>query len=550
VTVQLFFSTKAAPLTRSQELPRRLTLDIGAPVITPPSSAPSAISTSPHYDGFKAPVVQLGGDTGKSFPIIPQEDGISISEPFEIERLEAAHESVGPASSFPQDRMVLQTTVNPPHTIASTLSLLPSPTCDTALKAQEDIRAIGGAEEAPEEGKPLFMAPLGVPHELESLGSDVDGESASPSATGGPLGHTPVASAARVPPSVGVTLPMSPRESVRTLLESLSTPSTTKTTTCIETQDASLGLKPTPGDSSNCLNLIHSIPACQNRAKHNLASPFRSPLKSKKIRDENLPPFSSTDGSMAAKLGSTGKRTPGQFLLPSVPPKKPEFTLTSHFKSNPTCAAKSAFKPLTFKSPLRASAATPITHQSSPIYPSSSGPKKTPSTPIWRSSDNRLATALTIQTLERRLTLLKRAITIKSAHESEERLEDLTRKWQGVARDVSWELWAIVKQNHEDGVGGIVDMGEECDLFTKANGKSGSSDSFRSGWGWDGTDKGQSSMSGGTECGREEEQHQQEDVEKGEDLEYGLTMSVMLRQLGIAESTLGWDEVEGDFKAD
>jgi hypothetical protein len=146
--------------------------------------------------------------------------------------------------------------------------------------------------------------------------------------------------------------------------------------------------------------------------------------------------------------------------------------------------------------------------------------------------------------------LLKRAITIKSAHESEERLEDLTRKWQGVARDVSWELWAIVKQNHEDGVGGIVDMGEECDLFTKANGKSGSSDSFRSGWGWDGTDKGQSSMSGGTECGREEEQHQQEDVEKGEDLEYGLTMSVMLRQLGIAESTLGWDEVEGDFKAD
>jgi hypothetical protein len=97
-------------------------------------------------------------------------------------------------------------------------------------------------------------------------------------------------------------------------------------------------------------------------------------------------------------------------------------------------------------------------------------PKKTASTPIWTPSDNRSATALTIQTLERRLTLLKRAIKIKSEHEGEERLEDLTRKWKDVARDVSWELWAIVKQNNEDGVGGIV---EECGLFTKPSDRMG-----------------------------------------------------------------------------
>jgi hypothetical protein len=227
---------------------------------------------------------------------------------------------------------------------------------------------------------------------------------------------------------------------------------------------------------------------------------------------------------------------------------KPEFTLTSRVKGNFTCAAKSAFKPLTFRSPLRASPATLITSESSVIYPSSSAPKKTASIPIWTPSDNRSATALTIQTLERRLALLKRAIKIRSEHEEEERLEDLIRKWKDVARDVSWELWAIVKQNHEDGTGGIVGTGDECGSFTNPSGKNGFGGRFRSGWGWDDKDKSEITMDGNAKCGEEEEQPQKKDIEKEEGLENRLTMSVMLRQLGIAESTLGWDEVEGDFK--
>lgn len=556
MTVQLFISSEPASLTRSQELPKRLTQDIGAPTITLSSSAPSAPSTSTHCNGSEVPVIASLGD-GTCEPmykcfdpvtVVPQEDEINASESFAIETLEAAlSSSVGPASTRSQNTIVLQPTASTSQSLVSALLISPSSTPYSSYGPQNSIIFTDGTQG----GEPLSIEPMDVLREQNVLGGDVEGNTAFPPSAEGSPEHPAVASAvvsAAVAPSIEVTLPMDQHESVRTSLESPSAPFT-NTKASVETQDAptSLSLEPIPSNSSRPLNSFHSNSADHNRPKHKLASPFRSPLKSKKIRDENLPPSSPMESPTTARLDNTDKQPFGRFLIPPIPPKKPEFTLDPHIKNNSTRAAKSAFKPPTFKSPLRASPATPTTSQSLVTHPPSPVPMRTASTPIWTPSDNRSATALTIQTLERRLTLLKRAIKIKSEHEGEEKLADLTRKWKDVARDVSWELWAIVKQNNEDGVPSIV---EECGLFAKPNDGNGFRGKSRSGWGWDDSAKGESSTDRNAECTEEEEHLQEGDVEKEDEPENKLTMSVMLRQLGIAESTLGWDEAEGDFKVD
>lgn len=558
--MQPFVASESAPFnrTRSQEPPSRLTRDIGAPTITRSSSAPSAISTSTHCNGFDVLVTcPLGDATGgplskssESFTVIPQEDGISVSESSAIERLDTApSSSIGPASNCSQNSVFLQSTADTSQNLISTLLVLPPPTPNPVFGLQEAILVTDGAQEARKDGNSLSIDPMDVLREQTALYGDLEGDSALPSAAKGSPGYKPVASAAVIP-SIEVTLPIDHHGSLRISLESPSTPCTPETKAFIETQGppVSVSLEPPLGNSTEPLNSVHSISAGRNRPKHKLASPFRSPLKSKKIRDENLPPSSPTADSTTAKRDNTGRQPLGQFLLPPFPLKKPEFTPASNVKDKSTRAAKSTYKLPTFKSPLRASPVNP-TSQSLFTYPPSSAHKKTASRPIWTPSDNRPATALTIQTLERRLTLLERAIKIRSEHEGEESLEDLTRKWKEVARDVSWELWAIVKQNHEDGVGGIVNAGEECGLFTKPSDGNGFGGRFRSEWGWDDKGRGESSSDWNTECGKEE-RPQDGDVEKDEEPENGLTMSVMLRQLGIAESTLGWEEAEGDFKAD
>lgn len=556
VTVQPFIISKPAPFTRSQELPRRPTQDINAPTITLSSSAPS-ISTSTHCNRSEVLVASpLGDTTGESMDkssesstAIPQEDGIGVSESFAIEALEPAPSSpIGPASSCSQHNVVLQSTSNSSQNFHSTLLVFP-PTPDPVFGLQEDILLTDGAQETHKVGDPPSINPMDVFCEQAALEGGLEGDSTFLSAAKCSPVYTAVAPAAVVP-SVEITLPMDPHEVLHNSLKSPSAPCTTmETKAFIDTQGppASLSLEALPGDPINPMNSVCPNSTGQIFPKHKLASPFSSPLKSKKLGNENLPPSSPTDDSTTATPDNTDKQPLGQFLLPPVPLKKPEFT-PAHLKNKPTHAAKSAFKPPTFKSPLYVSPATP-TSQNLTIYPSSSASKKTGSTPIWAPSDKRPATALTIQTLERRLALLKRAINIRSEHEGEERLEDLTRKWKDVARDVSWELWAIVKQNHEDGVGGIVNAGEERGLFTNPRDENGPGGRFRSGWGWDDKDKGESSTDWNPECG-EEERPQDGDVEKEDGPEDGLTMSVMLRQLGIAESTLGWEEAEGDFKAD
>ena len=542
--MQFFVSAKPAPLIRSQELPRRLAQDIGAPTITLSSSAPSKISTFTRRGGLEVAVTTpLGEDGGgpmskspEPFIVVMQEDEICISESLAVESLEAASSSpIGPASSHLQDNMDPQSTANTPQISVSPPLVFPSSTPDLSFGPRDDLLVTESAEEAYEDGEPLSIHPTDVFRELDALGGDVEGSSGFLSAAEGSLEHAA--------PSIEVILPMERHESVLTSLESPSTPSSrTKAMAFVEAQGppASLCLEPAPWNSSKPLNSVHATSTGQICPKHKLASPFRSPLRPRKMRDENLPSSSPMEDPTTAKPDNSDKQPRGRFLLPPVPPKKPDFTLGSQVKNNSTPAAKSAFKPPSFKSPLRTSLATPTTSQSSIIYPSTSVPKKTASIPIWTPSDNRSATALTIQTLGRRLALLKRATKIKSEYEGEERLEDLTRKWRDVARDVSWELWAVVKQNHEGGMGGIANEGEGHGLFTKTRDRNGSGGRFTSGWGWDNKDQGEAS----------EENPREEDVVEEEEPEDRLTMGVMLRQLGVAESTLGWDEVEGDFKAD
>ena len=563
--MQPFVTSEPAPFTRtrSQEPPKRLTQDIGAPTITISSSAPSAISTSTPRNGFEVLVTcPLGDATGESmskssdsFAIIPQQDGISVSESLTIEGLEIApSSSIGPSSNCSQDSLVLQSTANASQNFISSLLVFPSPNPDPVFGLQEDILRIVGAQAARKDGNSLSIERMDVLREQAALHGDLEGDSAFPSAAKGSPGCTAVASAvtsAAIVPSVEVTVSRDQHSYLHTSLEAPSTPCpTTEMKAFVETQGppVSASLKPRLSNSTKPWNSVHSISAGRNHPKHKLASPFRSPLKTKKIRNENLPSSSPTADSPIAKRDSTSKQPLGQFLLPPIPPQKPEFTPGPHVKDKSTRAAKSAFKLPTFKSPLRASPVTP-TSQSLTVYPSSSAPKKSASTPIWMPSDNRPATALTIQTLERRLTLLKRAINLRSEHEDEERLEELTRKWKDVARDVSWELWAIVKRNHEDGVGGIVNAGEECGLFTKPSDENGFGGRFRNEWEWGDKDTGKGSSDWNAGCVKEE-RPQDGNVEKEEEPENRLTMSVMLRQLGIAESTLGWEEVEGDFKAD
>ncbi|KAH9062121.1 hypothetical protein EDB87DRAFT_368662 [Lactarius vividus] len=115
--------------------------------------------------------------------------------------------------------------------------------------------------------------------------------------------------------------------------------------------------------------------------------------------------------------------------------------------------------------------------------------------------------------LERKLTFLRRAVKIKRDRD-ESHLEHLAVKWRDAAKEAAYELWSIVR-----------------DLSTeRGEVRSNSSDA---GWGWE-------EQNGHGTVGND-----------AEDEEYGAqkenTLGVMLRRLGIAPETLGWNDEEETF---
>ncbi|KAF8268282.1 hypothetical protein EI94DRAFT_1728200 [Lactarius quietus] len=119
--------------------------------------------------------------------------------------------------------------------------------------------------------------------------------------------------------------------------------------------------------------------------------------------------------------------------------------------------------------------------------------------------------------LERKLTLLRRAVKIKRDRD-ESHLERLAIKWRDAAREAAYELWSIVR-----------------DLSTE--GGEVRSNTRDAGWGWEERDGHGTTIANDVEheeCGAPQENN---------------TLGVMLRKLGIAPETLGWND-EGETFGD
>lgn len=126
----------------------------------------------------------------------------------------------------------------------------------------------------------------------------------------------------------------------------------------------------------------------------------------------------------------------------------------------------------------------------------------------------------TIQALERKVTTLKRAIKIKR-DEDEEKLATLAKKWREAGREAAYELWDIVREL----------------VPNSTDAPASGSDSWRSGWGWDGKDE--------PETENTEDDAMKVDEEEEEKPEE--TLGVMLRKLGIDPETLGWNDALESF---
>ncbi|KAJ3998281.1 hypothetical protein F5050DRAFT_1745790 [Lentinula boryana] len=251
--------------------------------------------------------------------------------------------------------------------------------------------------------------------------------------------------------------------------------------------------------------------ASQRRQHKKLATPFKSPLM--------------------AKRGSLEKAPMG---LPAVPNEKQSILAASKAReSHASVAPFSAnySSPSSLKSkrfPVTSRAATQFKSPLSSIGAAKSSPPLVRLTP-------------TIQALERKIQILKRALKVKRDHE-EEMLADLTTRWTEAGREVAWEVWELAR-NDADPCGGIP----------------GGKRSFNENWGWDiqGDEKrvkSEDSWNWGT-TNREQADEDatlqvQGSTPKMEDEEARVeyTLGMMLRRLGIDPATLGWDEQEGIFK--
>ena len=223
-----------------------------------------------------------------------------------------------------------------------------------------------------------------------------------------------------------------------------------------------------------------------------LAKPFRSPVLPQVPKLESKPKASANDLRADAVL-STRKEGDSQEHVSSS-----SVTLDTKIKYRTTRAATQ------FKSPLSASNAL----------------------------DNNSLVRLTptIQALERKLQILKRAVKVREDVQ-EEVLEGLVRKWTEAGREVAWEVWNLVKDNaNSDG-----------------NSQSSKKRAFKGSWGWE--SPGDAKKPRGEEMERNwgwdvvpisSRSEEEEDASKD-------TLGTMLRQLGVAADTLGWDDEEGSF---
>ncbi|KAJ7774291.1 hypothetical protein DFH07DRAFT_124765 [Mycena maculata] len=234
--------------------------------------------------------------------------------------------------------------------------------------------------------------------------------------------------------------------------------------------------------------------ASQKLQRRTLAKPFRSPAMKRPITPESAPP----------------------------PPPK-ETTSIERSAIDPEAKKKHRTQRAAgqFKSPLSLAA-------------SASLPSSVRQTP-------------TIQALEHKVQVLKRAVKVKKDGE-EETLQGLVKKWTEAGREVAWEVWELVKDNDS---GGGDDWGKdscESGLGKRkledswgwnegSGGKKTKVEETERNWGWD-----VSPTTGNDDHSTEQRVETIDEEEKPRE-----TLGTMLMRLGIAPATLGWNDDEGEF---
>jgi hypothetical protein len=244
--------------------------------------------------------------------------------------------------------------------------------------------------------------------------------------------------------------------------------------------------------------------ASQKLQHRKLATPFRSPL----LKRPKLETSEETEQAVAADVHNPLPACSTQ----SLPDSETNVGPVDRVKHRTARAAAQ------FKSPLSVAATSQV--------------------------DNSVRMTPTLQALERKVQILKRALKAKKDDE-EETLKGLVQRWTEAGREVASELWELVKNNNEcDGSWGMgVKLGKR---------------KFEGDWGWNdqGDTKKFKSEESSTEMGTDEhnattdarnndggEAHEDEDKTR-------MTLGMMLRQLGIDPDTLGWDDEEEVFRSD
>ncbi|OBZ76311.1 hypothetical protein A0H81_03609 [Grifola frondosa] len=284
--------------------------------------------------------------------------------------------------------------------------------------------------------------------------------------------------------------------------------------------------------------------ASQEKQRKKLAAPFRSPLVSDALIDGGVHAVYASGRPLKSKLvGPRDARSSAEPTLLVADQK--EATSSVLLSDNLSTKDYTMNAAKQFKSPL--AAAPSSSHNSLGLF---SSVKATP----------------TIQALQGRLQTLKQAIKIKKAGGGgeEEQLEELVKKWTDAGREVAWAVWDTVKDldpGESANISGKSGWFEDRDNFGDGK-KTTKKRGFDEGWGYDEDRSAKKARFDGFESGwgyneggktsEEDNRTNGENVHDGDDQEEevahaGHTLGTMLRHLGIAPETLGWDEDEGDF---
>ena len=140
-----------------------------------------------------------------------------------------------------------------------------------------------------------------------------------------------------------------------------------------------------------------------------------------------------------------------------------------------------------------------------------------------------------IQVLERKIQNLRRAVKVKSQGE-EATLQGLIKQWLEAGREVAYELWQLNKDVHGNPEGLKLKKEDPWAQWSS----DGDSKSKEEGWGWD-------EAFVKIENHEEEAMYEKDTEAEENEPEVEQTLGLMLRQLGIAPETLGWDEREEVF---